>query len=79
MFNLYNFVLISKMISIHFLWFDSAGLSIELWRNEKLQKHGIILSQHINYLHKCLVHFFTYYCCQGLILKIKEASDIARK
>ena len=56
MFNLYNFIfqrLIWKMISIHFY-----RLIIELWRNEKLQEYRIILSQHINYLHKCLVHFF---------------------
>ena len=35
----------------------SYGLIIELSRNEKLQKHRIILSQHTNYLHKWLVYF----------------------
>ena len=29
----------------------SNGLIIELWRNKKLQKYRIILSQHTNYLH----------------------------
>ena len=33
---------------------------IELLRNEKLQKHKIIQSQHTSYLHKWLVHFLIY-------------------
>ena len=37
----------------------SYGLTIKLWRNEKLQKCIIYLSQDTNYLHKWLVHFLT--------------------
>ena len=32
---------------------------IEFSSHEKLQKERIILSQHTNYLQKCLVHFLT--------------------
>ena len=35
----------------------SYSLIIELSRNEKLQKHRIILSQHASHLHKWLVYF----------------------
>ena len=54
MFNLYNFIFKSQ--SEKWLVSTSYGLIIELSRNGKLLKYEIILSQHTNYLHKCLVY-----------------------
>ena len=57
MFDLYNFIfqrIMWKMISAYFLWFDY--WTLKTWKTAKLQ---IILSQHNNYLHKCLVLFLT--------------------
>ena len=63
MFNLYNFIF--KNQSGKWLVSTSYGLIIELSRNGKLLKYKIILSQHTNYLHQCLVclKFWHLYCC----------------
>ena len=50
------------------------GLIIELLRNEKLQKHRIILSEHASYLHKLLVYFsiFLLLLCLFSFLEIPK-------